>query len=199
VSPDGARGLAVRGLASLAPVVLALLGLAAASCHGDIRFDELSTCTTDPDCILPSMHCNGGQCVACTTDAHCTAPGFPRCDLALHRCVECGVATDCGSTGVCRAGRCATPCTAGCPASSPICDDAVCSQCDDGRGCAGSAAGPICFEHVCGACSTDANCGGATPRCDPVTRDCVQCGTNADCTSARPLCDVAVGTCAALP
>jgi Cys-rich repeat protein len=188
-----------HGSAALA--ALAALALAAASCHGDIRFDELSTCSTDPDCILSSMHCNSGTCVACTMDAHCTAPGYPRCDLALHRCVECGVATDCGSGGVCRAGRCATSCTtsATCPLSANICDDSICAQCDDGKGCAGSPAGPICFDHFCGACKDDTTCSGATPRCDPVTRDCVQCRTNADCPSGRPLCDVAVGSCAALP
>jgi hypothetical protein len=186
---------ATRALAA----ALGLAALAAASCHGDLRFDELAACTQDPDCVLPSMHCNAGQCVACTTDAHCKAPGFPRCDLALHRCVECGVSADCGGGGTCRTGHCATPCTAGCPASAPICDDLVCAQCDDGRGCGGSAAGPVCFQHLCGACKDDTTCGGATPRCDPVTHDCVQCQANADCGSARPLCDVSVGTCVALP
>jgi hypothetical protein len=180
---------------------LAAALLAATACHEDILFDELSTasCRSDPDCILPSMHCNAGQCVVCTTDAHCTAPGFPRCDPMLHRCVQCTAATDCGSTGTCHVGRCATPCTAGCPASAPVCDDLICAQCDDGRGCAGSAAGAICFEHVCGECSIDANCSGATPRCDPVTHDCVQCQKNTDCSAALPLCDVAVGKCVALP
>jgi hypothetical protein len=188
-----------RRLAPLAVLVAAALGVAA--CHEDIRFDDLSICATDQDCILPSLHCNSGTCVACTMDAHCTAPGYPRCDLALHRCVQCGVSADCGATGVCQVGRCMTPCTAGCPAAAPICDDSVCSECDDdnANGCTGSAAGPICFEHVCGACKDDTTCSGATPRCDPVTHACVQCRTNADCPAARPLCDVSVGGCAALP
>jgi hypothetical protein len=180
--------------------VLGLSLLVVGSCHGDLRFDDLAACTADPDCVLPSLHCASGKCVACTMDAHCRAP-YPRCDLALHRCVECGVSGDCGGTNVCRTGRCATPCTtaATCPMSAPICDDLVCAQCDDGRGCGGSPAGPVCFEHVCGTCKDDTGCGGATPRCDPVTMDCVQCQQNADCPSSRPLCDIAVGSCAALP
>jgi len=190
--------------ARLAAFLLAVAALAGLSCREEIRFDDLSAapCKTDPDCLLPSMHCNSGACVACTMDAHCAAPGFPRCDLALHRCVECGVAADCGTGRVCHTGHCAAPCTAGttvCPASAPICDDGTCAQCDDGKGCAGSPAGPICFEHVCGACANDTACGGATPRCDPVTHDCVECQQNPDCPAARPLCDVGVGTCVALP
>jgi hypothetical protein len=172
--------------------------IAIVSCHGDIRFDELATCTLDADCALPSLHCNAGQCVACVTDAHCTAPGYPRCDLALHRCVACGVSADCSNAGVCRGGRCLIPCSAGCPASAPKCDDSVCGQCDDGVGCAGSPSGLVCVAHMCAACKDDTTCGGATPRCDPVTNGCVQCRLNTDCPSLRPLCDVTVGTCVAL-
>jgi hypothetical protein len=184
--------------------LLAAAALVALSCREQIRFDDLAAapCQTDPDCLLPSMHCNSGTCVACTTDAHCTAPGFPRCDLALHRCVECGVTADCGTGRVCHTGHCATPCTAGvttCPTSAPICDDMMCAQCDDGKGCAGSPAGPVCVGHFCGTCANDTACGGATPRCDPVTHDCVECQGNTDCPAARPLCDVGVGGCVALP
>jgi hypothetical protein len=195
VSVSGARAFVLAGVVWLAG------GLAVVSCHGEIRFDELATCAQDLDCILPSLHCNAGQCVACVIDAHCTAPGFSRCDSALHRCVECGVASDCPNGGVCRAGHCATPCAAAaaCPASAPICDDAACGQCDDGVGCTGSPAGPICFAHLCGECKDDTACSAPMPRCDPVTHDCVQCRQNADCASPRPLCDVTIGTCVALP
>lgn len=178
---------------------VALLVLGAGSCHRDFVFDELSSCGIDSDCVLTNLHCNGGRCVACTSDAHCTAPGYPRCDMALHRCVECGVSADCGGANVCHTGHCVAPCTGGCPASAPICDDGACSQCDDGRGCAGSTAGAICIDHVCGDCRDDTACGGTTPRCDPVSHECVQCQANVDCPAARPLCDVAVGMCVALP
>jgi hypothetical protein len=186
------------GTLTLAALAALALAVAAASCRESIVFDELSTCATDPDCGLASMHCNGGQCVACATDAHCTAPGLPRCDVALHRCVECGIAADCGSGRVCYQRRCATPCAAGCPASAPICDD-VCQVCDDNAGCHGSPSGPLCLEHVCGACRDDTACAGPTPHCDVVRHTCVECQKNADCPAARPLCDVGAGTCAALP
>lgn len=166
------------------------------ACHADLRFDDLGKCAADVDCGLSSLHCTGGQCVACTSDAHCTAPGRPRCDLALHRCIECGVTGDCTGGAVCKTGHCAPPCSAGCPAATPICDDGVCVQCDEGKGCA---AGTLCLAHACVTCGDDSDCGGATPRCEPVVHQCVQCQGNADCPSDTPLCDLALGRCAALP
>jgi Cys-rich repeat protein len=179
------------------PLLLALLALGA--CHRDLVFNDLeSTCLADADCVLPSLHCNAGQCVACASDAHCTAPGFPRCD-GSHRCVQCTVSADCGSGATCRSGRCVTLCTTGCPASAPRCDDSICTQCDDGIGCGSSPAGPICLDHQCVGCKDDTACGGATPRCDPVTHVCVQCQGHADCPAAKPLCNIPVGTCVPIP
>jgi hypothetical protein len=179
-----------------------LTTLASVSCHGDINFDEvMTTCTLDADCLLPSLHCSAGRCVACTSDAHCTAPGFPRCDLAMNRCVQCGATSDCADGATCYSGRCLAPCAAGCPLADPICDDQVCGECsdDDPTSCAGSAAGSVCFEHFCGACKDDSACAGATPRCDPVSHECVQCQQTSDCGSATPLCDPAKGRCVAPP
>jgi hypothetical protein len=193
-------GLGRAGALLLAAAAAATVALG--SCHADLVFDELATCTSDPDCLLSSLHCDGhGQCVACTNDTHCKAPGFPRCDTALGRCVECGLISDCAGGETCRAGRCELPCTtsATCPASAPRCDDGFCIQCDDGVGCAGSPAGPVCADHTCVECRDDTTCSGATPRCDPVTRQCVACQKNADCPAARPLCDLAVGACAPIP
>jgi Cys-rich repeat protein len=189
VSPGHARRLAAAILVGAA---------ALASCHGDIRFGDLATCTADADCLLPSLHCNAGRCVQCAKDTHC-GPGAPRCDTTQFRCVACVMSSDCAGGYVCKTGLCAPPCTGGCPMSSR-CDDGACVQCDDGLGCASSPAGPYCVGHACASCRDDSDCGGATPRCDGVARRCVQCEAHTDCTAAAtPLCDIARGTCVALP
>ncbi|HVR64349.1 MAG TPA: hypothetical protein VMU50_20755 [Polyangia bacterium] len=181
----------------LGGLVAALASVAA--CHGQLRFDDAS-CATDADCGIASLHCLAGACVACAADLHCTTPGLPRCDLALHRCVECGVSSDCPGNQTCRASHCATTCAsvAVCPATAPRCDDGFCVQCDDGVGCPASAASR-CLGHRCVGCTADTDCGGVTPRCDVVTRACVQCQGNTDCSSATPLCDPTAGRCLPAP
>ena len=181
-----------------AAVALLAAATALVACHGDIRFAELTTCTADGDCLLPSLHCNAGQCVQCTSDAHC-GPGAPRCDTMMHRCVACILTTDCVGGYLCKTGLCAPPCAGGCPANASRCDDGACVQCDDGLGCANSPSGPYCVGHSCVTCRNDADCGGATPRCDAVAHRCVQCALNTDCPAAAPLCDLARGTCTTVP
>src|SRR5581483_7487105 len=59
-----------------------------------------ATCSSDGDCRLSVLHCDrtGSQtCVACISDAQCTSPGFPRCDLTIHRCVTCLAPADCAA------------------------------------------------------------------------------------------------------
>ena len=182
-------------LADALTVVFLSIGLCSLSCHSEIRFDDL-VCAQDADCPLSSLHCLAGACVACYEDQHCTRVGFPRCDVALHRCVPCGVASDCAANQTCRSERCVTLCTGGCPASAPRCDDSVCGQCDtdDGVLCT-SANATHCYQHSCVACLADDDCGGATPRCDMVTKSCVQCQANADCSSSTPFCDLGAGLC----
>jgi hypothetical protein len=175
-----------------------LAALVAGGCHGDLRFIELTTCAGDQDCLLPSLHCSAGRCVACTSDAHCASP-TPRCDLAIHRCIECGVTSDCAGDAVCKTGHCEVQCPAACPAATPICDDEACVECDQASDCAASPKGPLCVRHVCSACLADADCGGASPRCDPVTQQCVACQQNDDCPAATPLCDPVRGRCLAVP
>jgi hypothetical protein len=171
------------------------IALSLLSCHTELRFDDLG-CAQDADCPLSSLHCLAGACVACYEDQHCTQAGFPRCDLAVHRCVACGVASDCAANQTCKSERCVTLCAGGCPASAPRCDDSVCGDCDtdDGVKCT-SVTASHCYEHSCVACLADGDCGGATPRCDVVTNACVQCQTDGDCTAGAPFCDLDRGTC----
>jgi hypothetical protein len=186
--------------AHLASALALVVGGWLASCHRELRFDDLSTCAQDEDCGLPSLHCNAGRCVECVLDAHCPKATAPRCDPLPGRCVECGLTSDCTGGRVCKSGRCWQPCSAGCPASASRCDDGACVQCDDGLGCGAANGTPICVGHACGACASDADCGGATPACDPVSRACVQCQRNANCVAAAaPICDVGAGRCVALP
>ncbi len=174
-----------------------LVGALVAGCHGQLRFDD-ATCAADGDCGIASLHCMAGACVACTSDAHCTTPGLPRCDLALHRCIECGVSNDCAANQTCRTGHCFTPCVTAttCTAATPRCDDGFCVQCDDGVGCT-TASTPHCLSHRCVGCLADTDCAGTTPHCDVVTRACVQCQANTDCPNAQPLCDPTTGRCLA--
>lgn len=182
---------------SLSVVVCAALTLW--SCHQEIVFDDRGTCVADPDCLLSSLHCSDGRCVACLSDAHCANPSRPRCDLALLRCVECGLSADCPLGGACRKGHCALACGAGCPPSSPTCEDGACVQCDDGAGCAGAVGGGVCIDNLCSGCARDADCAKPTGRCDPVRHQCVECQQHLDCPSSRPLCDPDSVACVALP
>jgi hypothetical protein len=184
---------AIGGAAVWSALFVASAGLA--SCRSDLRFTDVA-CTVDGGgtCGLSTLHCLNGSCVACVDDTHCTDPAFPRCDTALRRCVQCGVATDCGSNQKCSGGRCYSLCTGGCPAAAPRCDDSMCTQCDDGAGCP-SAAAPHCSQHLCFACLVDGDCGAATPRCDVVRKSCVQCAGDPDCPTNAPLCDLSTGAC----
>jgi hypothetical protein len=191
--------LAVGSRRALTVRTVGLAALIFVACHGEIRFDDLMTCAQDGDCKVASLHCNAGQCVVCASDAHCTTPGLPRCDTNVHRCIACGLPSDCAAGQVCHSGRCVPGCTSAsaCPASAPRCDDGFCAQCDDGTGCASSSAAKICLGWYCVQCKVDADCSGATPRCNAGNHTCAQCQVNSDCPTATPLCDPVAGSCVA--
>jgi hypothetical protein len=209
-----------------AAALFAAVALVIASCNGEFRFDEMvdgspgvpeasvessppppTSCKSDADCKLSTLHCDtvSGACVPCLIDAHCTMTGFPRCDAALHRCVQCGVTGDCPSGQVCQveARTCVTSCNnlAGCiMVAAPLCDlnrgfcirclmDLECFQ-DNMKVCDTS-------DGQCVACLQDSQCSGAKPRCDRYAGTCVACLTGADCPPAKPLCDPSTGTCTA--
>lgn len=193
------RGAGCHGTDMRWGVVLAATLVVGWSCHREIVFDDLGTCDSDPDCVLPSLHCAQRRCVACFSDAHCTNPLRPRCDTALLRCVECGVSADCSAGATCRRGHCSISCAAGCPPSAPTCDDGFCIECGDEAACASSSGGAVCIDNVCSGCSADSDCKGALRRCDPVRHACVECEGHGDCSLDRPLCDPDVNACVAVP
>jgi hypothetical protein len=148
-------------------------------------------CLTDMDCPLSTLHCDpvSGDCFACVDDSQCTDPGLPRCDSALHSCVQCGVSTDCASGQVCEptARQCVTACPdAGrCPASAPLCNsNGVCVGCQINADCTRAAGGTTCNTATgqCVQCVSKAQCTSLlAPLCNPTTNRCVGCVSTADC------------------
>lgn len=195
-----------------------LLALAVAGCDGELRFaaDPVpagpasdaavepdtdgsvdaappARCAVDADCPFASQHCDpaSGACVACVGDHHCASEERPRCDLASHRCVHCGVTADCEPDEVCDPStrRCRARCggaAEACPSEEPVCDTAkgVCTctaaTCvEDERAHCDLALG-VCVE-----CLADADCHHEEPRC--VDGRCVRCRADVDCGAQR--CD----------
>lgn len=183
-------------------LVAAALGLSA--CHVTLNFggaDASSSCTTDKDCPLTSLHCEpfSGQCLACASDSDCASTaGRPHCDSVLHACVQCAGNQDCGSGSKCisTTRTCVRTCAAAtdCAPSGGWCDDSICAQCDDSFHCSGTR--PYCdpASYQCTACVIDAQCPtAAAPRCNRTTGQCVGCVTSADCGGA--VCDPTDSTC----
>lgn len=142
-----------------------LLVLALAGCDGDLRFEGPRDRAPPDDSAT----------FECSTDAECTRENARRCDVASHRCVECGVAADCEDNETCEPAtkRCLRTCgeTASCPSEQPFCDP---------RG--------LC---VC----TAASCTSSDRRiCDPTGR-CVECVNDSSCPGDEPRCDLARGEC----
>lgn len=204
-----ARGGSLRSIGAV--LTLAMLGatvLAAPGCRLTLRFDDRDAeagtagCVSDTDCLLTTLHCDrpSGQCVACVSDQDCTGVGRPRCDFALHRCVQCGVAQDCGSGNICEptTRRCLKTClsTAECP-DDQTCDVAggTCAECATSGDCTDRDR-PSCDPKLghCVACVDDDGCSDPTRHCDRTTGQCVGCTSSGDCGSSQ-LCDPASSTC----
>ena len=110
-----------------------------AACDASFHFDaagadasspdaQSSACTDDTSCSA-GLHCDlpSATCEACVSDEHCAGvSGRPRCDTALHRCVECGTNQDCGNLSVCEntTHLCVRSCTedSACTAPAGHCD-----------------------------------------------------------------------------
>ena len=163
-----------------------------------------SACASDQDCPLSSLHCDPviGSCFPCVDDTSCsTNVGHPRCDTAQHLCVQCGLVGDCPSGWRCLLGTCVQNCATAtdCSAVGTHCDDGLCEQCDDSRGCL-AAAMPYCNPIIrqCVGCVSDAQCAAPTPRCNPTIGRCVACLTSGDC-PAGSACDPGDWICEVVP
>lgn len=202
------------------PTLLVLTALLLAGCNDSFHFDVSSDdasppdagtsdvvlpspCTDDTACPLAGLHCDvsSGTCVACASDDHCVGvSGRPRCDTALHRCVECGDNQDCGNLSFCESSvhLCVRVCSeeSGCVAPSKHCDESNqrCFECTSNSECK-DAARPRCelLTGRCVTCTNNTHCSGATPRCDVATFTCVECVNGADCASG--VCDPSTLTC----
>ena len=161
-------------------------------------------CASDSDCRLSTLHCDttSGQCVPCVDDTQCTTPGFPRCDSALHECVQCGVDGDCPPGQVCEptSHRCVSPCSdAGrCPPTAPMCNmHGLCVGCYDNQQCAFSPTGHVCdpASGQCVQCVNDDQCNYDNKRrCCRALGECVGCLTSNDC-SDNGVCDPTTHDC----
>jgi Cys-rich repeat protein len=144
-------------------------------------------CATDSDCGGTYCDLLTMTCVACQHDDQCTREGSHRCDVALHRCVQCGVVSDCGPNQKCETTtrRCVSSCDSGrmCPASASTCDTArgICVACVTAVGCTTDLA--ICDPTGgrCVECLTDSQCPSDRRRCDPISGRCARCLSTADC------------------
>jgi hypothetical protein len=121
------------------------------------------------------------ECVACTTDASCTAP-TPRC-APTSFCVQCLMDGDCGPKSTCDlATNTCTGCQsdADCSGKTPACPKLpdtnahVCSECSatNTSGCKAEDKGAACLAtDTCG-CNTDPDCGGNGRVCDTAMHLC---------------------------
>jgi hypothetical protein len=197
----------------LASVACFVMCASVESCNGRIQFDP-NGCDRDDECPVASLYCDigSGTCVTCTADEHCAllGLGYSHCDQMLHRCVECGVDSDCRTGEACHARRCVRLCQGEgndsmCTALAPHCegDLGFCISCEeDNNACAlASSTGSICDrrEGRCVSCMSDGNCGGTNPRCDNITGRCVECLGAGDCGYGRPICDPTTQGCIAYP
>jgi len=177
----------------LGPALAGLVALLALGCRVPLHFagqdgeaSPPAPCASDQDCPLSSLHCDPviGSCFACVNDGNCsTIAGRPRCDTAHHLCVQCGTGGDCQTGWRCLVGTCVQSCAtvADCTTAGMHCDDGICEQCDDSRGCSGATAFCNPTTRQCVGCVVDAQCAAPTPRCNPSNGRCVGCLTGSDC------------------
>ena len=192
-----------------AALLVAALVAAVSGCNVTLRFGDADAavgnapCNAGQSCPLPSLFCDpsSGQCVACVSDGNCGSADRPRCDVALHVCVECGATQDCAAGWLCEPNTrtCVEACTSSgsCRDAAPTCDTTrgICASCSGNASCDGNAK-PYCDPSTdrCVACVTDQNCRFADLHCDRTTGRCVGCLSSSDCPPPQ-LCDPASSDC----
>lgn len=197
----------------------ALCCAALVACDGDIRLTSgdggapqdaaeagAAVAPAPVGCTTPGGACTYGHCdtisktcVECVADDQCSGDR-PRCDLAIGRCVACGLDADCKSGEKCERStrRCARDCNAdaACPSDTPVCDLArgICVACTPTS--AACATDRFCdVGGRCAECASDTHCTGEKRRCDPLAGACVACLVSSDCPASAPHCDPAKLEC----
>jgi hypothetical protein len=132
-------------------------------------------------CPISSLVCVDGMCFECNADSDCKSDALKRCDIAAHRCIQCGFPADCPEDQTCGpTNRCLKKCT-----SSVQCTN------DEARTCGDA------LRMYCVACVTSLQCPPERPACDTRSEQCVQCVGDSDCKKdpERRRCDPATQQC----
>lgn len=117
--------------------------------------DDPDSSSTDP-CqgrCLSNQVCDQGQCVACTSNLHCTSAAAPICRLADNVCVQCVGDSQCGQGLVCQNAQC-------------VLDSEPSENCFDDEDCDGSA---VCIDATCQVCRIGSCNAAGTARCQAET------------------------------
>ncbi len=179
-------------------VVLVATAVATAGCSEAFRFSEDAGAT---DAGVDAGRCGLPGACECDGDAGCSS-SRPRCGPD-NRCVECLVAADCGTKGLCdsQTRRCVTSCVSSTECTAGIrdhCDDQRCLACETAIEC--SAPTPFCDRPIgyCVGCTSDGQCAAPTGHCDRRSGTCVACLSSSHC-AATAYCAVATGLCQPRP
>ena len=161
-------------------------------------------CVCTGESCSVAFYCKGGQCMACSVDAHCgmecesCSSQGKYCDPVQFKCVGCDDAHPCQPGKSCVDAACVTcedlglcgPECVECPATTPDClaDICVCNETSCG-------AAAVCEGGACVACgpSDPAHCGadclvcaGDAPHC--LDGGCIFCNADAQCGPACEAC-----------
>jgi Cys-rich repeat protein len=135
-------------------------------CNDNDGDEDDATCPPGTTCRT------NGACLECTSNAECTDPVKPICNLTTNQCGPCTMDSQCPTGEVCDLGS------------------GACVACVTNAQCGGTA--PICQSQTCVPCASSSQCPDGTV-CDTASDAehgaCVPCVTSADCKlAADPIC-----------